>query len=104
MVRNEAFRWVEQLARRRRPTATEPDLDVAAAMEPYWAEHDAIDISGDARHSSRFAFEAVTGRIEQTIHDPEGHDDWRVIGRVDLDTSRAEDRLVASVVDIIRLG
>ncbi len=104
MVRNEAFRWIEQLARRRRPTSTEPDLDVTAAMEPYWAEYDAIDIDGDARHASRFAFDPVTGRVEQTVHDPEGHDDWRLIGRVDLDTSRAEDRLVASVVDIIRLG
>jgi hypothetical protein len=104
MVRNEAFRWVEQLARRRRPSNTDADLDVGAAMEPYWAEHDHIAIGGDARHASRFAFDATTGRVEQTVHDPDGNDDWRLTGRVDLEASRAEDRLVASLVDIVRLG
>ena len=104
MVRNEAFRWIEHLARRRRPPNTHPDLDVAAVMEPYWAEHDAIDIGGDARHASRFTFDPSTGRIEQTVHDPDGNDDWRLVGQVDLDASRSEDRLVASLVDIVRLG
>ncbi|MDW3213466.1 MAG: DUF3516 domain-containing protein [Ilumatobacteraceae bacterium] len=104
MVRNEAFRWVEHLARRRRPPVTDPDLDVAAAMEPYWAEHEHIDIGGDARHASRFAFDLSTGRVEQTLHDPDGNDDWRAIGLVDLEASRADDRLVASLTDIVRLG
>ena len=104
MVRNEAFRWVEHLARRRRPPNTDADLDVATAMEPYWAEHDAIDIGGDARHASRFTFDSSTGSVEQTVHDPDGNDDWRLVGQVDLDASRAEDRLVASLVDVVRLG
>lgn len=104
MVRNEAFRWVEHLARRRRPPNTDPDLDVAEAMEPYWAEYDAIDIGGDARHASRFTFDATTGRVEQTVHDPDGNDDWRLVGHVDLDASRADDRLVASLVEIVRPG
>jgi hypothetical protein len=103
MVRNEAFRWVEHLARRRRPPNADPDLDVSAAMASYWAEYDGIDIGGDARHASRFGFDATTGRIEQTLHDPEGNDDWRLIGMVDLDASRSEDRLVASMVEIVRL-
>ena len=104
MVRNEAFRWVEHLARRRRPPNADADLDVATAMEPYWAEHDAIDIGGDARHASRFTFDSSTGSVEQTVHDPDGNDDWRLVGQVDLDASRAEDRLVASLVDVVRLG
>jgi hypothetical protein len=103
MVRNEAFRWVEHLARRRRPPNADPDLDVAAALEPYWAEHDHIEIDGDARHADRFTFDAATGRVEQTVHDPDGNDDWRLVGRVDLEASRAEDRLVASLLEIVRL-
>ena len=104
MVRNEAFRWVEHLARRRRPSNADAELDIAASMSEYWDEHDGIDIGGDARHASRFDFDPVTGRIEQTLHDPDGNDDWRLIGGVDLDASRAEDRLVAALVEIVRLG
>jgi hypothetical protein len=103
MVRNEAFRWVEDVSRRRRPANTGPDLDVHAAMEPYWEQYDSIAIDGDARHTSRFDFDATTGRVTQTLHDPEGHDEWRLVGRVDLDASRSEDRLVAMLVDVIQL-
>ncbi len=72
-------------------------------MTSYWDEFDAIDVGGDARHSSRFVFEPETGRVEQTIHDPDGHDEWRLVGVVDLESSRTENRLVASLVDIVRL-
>jgi hypothetical protein len=104
MVRNETFRWVEDLSRRRRPANIAPDLDVHAMMEPYWEQYDSIAIDGDARHASRFDFDATTGRVTQTLHDPEGHDEWRLVGSVDLDASRSEDRLVATLVDVIRLG
>ena len=80
MVRNEAFRWVEHLARRRRPANAEAELDVAASMSAYWDEYDGIDVGGDARHVSRFDFDPDTGRIEQTLHDPDGNDDWRLVG------------------------
>jgi len=38
------------------------------------------------------------------VHDPDGNDDWRLVGLVDLEASRAEGRLVASLTDIVRLG
>ncbi len=104
MVRNQAFRWVESLARRRRPAAAVDGLDVGDALAAYWDEYDSIDVGGDARHVSRFAFDPETGRVEQTIHDPDGHDEWRLIGFVDLPASQEEERLVASLVDIVRLG
>ena len=104
MVRNEAFRWVEQLSRRRRPTGTSEGLDVRAEMADYWAEYDEIETDGDARHTSRFDFDPVTGRITQTLHDPDGNDEWRLVGQVDLITSRAESRLVASLIKIDRPG
>jgi hypothetical protein len=100
MVRNEAFRWVESLARRRRPAAAADELDVDAAMAGYWAEYDAIEIDGDARHASRFRFDEQSGRVVQTVHDPGGHDEWRLVGQVDLAASRTEQRLVVSLLRI----
>ena len=104
IVRNEAFRWIESVARGHRPRAAVADLDIGTAMAAYWDDHDSVDIGGDARHASRFVFDATTGRVEQTIHDPDGHDDWRLVGAVDLEASREEDRLVVSLVDVVRLG
>ncbi len=100
MVRNEAFRWVEDLARHRRPDGAIEDLDVEAALVGYWSEYDAIETDGDARHASRFSFDAVTGRVVQTLHDPDGHDEWRLVGQVDVDASRAAARLVAALVRV----
>ncbi len=102
MVRNAAFRWIEQLARHQRPVGSVEGLNARALMEPYWDEYDAIEIDGDARNASRFAFDAKTGHVSQTIHDPEGHDEWRVLGHVDRDASRAEDRLVIALTDIVQ--
>ena len=73
-------------------------------MADYWAEYDEIETDGDARHTSRFDFDPVTGRITQTLHDPDGNDEWRLVGQVDLITSRAESRLVASLIKIDRPG
>jgi hypothetical protein len=100
MVRNEAFRWVTELARQRRPTGTIDTFDIRSEMADYWAEYDAIETDGDARHASRFNFDAATGRVVQTLHDPEGNDEWRLIGQVDLEASRAEDRLVAALIEL----
>ena len=102
IVRNEAFRWVEQLARQRRPAATIEGFDIRAEMADYWAEYDTIETNGDARHASRFMFDSDTGRIVQTLHDPEGHDEWRLVGQVDLAACRVEDRLVAMLTSVER--
>jgi len=102
LVRNAAFRWVEQLARHERPKGSVEGLNARELMAPYWDEYDAIEIDGDARNSSRFDFDAVAGRVSQTIHDPEGHDKWRLLGQVDLDASRVEDRLVIVLTDVVR--
>ncbi|MEO6654111.1 MAG: DUF3516 domain-containing protein [Ilumatobacteraceae bacterium] len=104
MVRNEAFRWVEAVARRKRPSSAAEGFDVGAAIAPYWERYDAIDVGGDARHTSRFEFDASSGQVSQTVHDPDGHDEWRLIGVVDLEASRAENRLVAAMTGIVDLG
>ena len=102
LVRNAAFRWVEQLARHERPRGSVEGLNARELMAPYWDEYDAIEINGDARNSSRFDFDAAAGRVSQTIHDPEGHDEWRVLGDVNLEASREEDRLVIALTGIER--
>ena len=102
MVRNAAFRWIEQLARRQRPAGSIEGLNARELMESYWQEYDAIEIDGDARHSSRFQLDWASGAVSQTIHDPEGHDEWRVLGEVDFAASRDEDRLVIALTGIER--
>ncbi len=102
LVRNAAFRWIEQLARHERPKGSVDGLNARELMEPYWDEYDAIEIDGDARNTSRFDFDAQRGHVVQTIHDPEGHDEWRVLGEVDLAASRDEDRLVIALTGIER--
>jgi superfamily II RNA helicase len=102
LVRNAAFRWIDQLARHERPKGSVEGLNARELMEPYWDEYDAIEIDGDARNSSRFGFDARSGQVSQTIHDPEGHDEWRVLGEVDLAASRDEDRLVIALTGIER--
>ena len=113
MVRNEAFRWVELLARRAHAELLEreasgrwrPD-DLAAAMAPYWEEHASIDIGPDARSSPRFRLEATgrSWRVRQTILDPEGYGDWVVVATVDLDASDEEGRPVMALDAVERLG
>ena len=111
MVRNEVFGWVQLLARRaHRELAarlagagdwTEADLD--EAMAPYWAEHDAIGIDGEARSRRWIDIDGRTGRIAQRLHDPAGHLEWAVEARIDRDGSRARQRAVLELVGIERL-
>ena len=71
-------------------------------MALYWDDYDAIEIDGDARNSSRFDFDPLGGKVSQTIHDPEGNDEWRIIGDVNLEASREENRLVIALTGIER--
>jgi superfamily II RNA helicase len=109
MVRNEAFRWVELLARRAYSELAERDASgegtvesIAEAMGPYWAEHSSIDIGPDARSAPRFLLSS-TGRqwkVRQTLLDPEGHGDWAMTALVDLDRSDEEGVPVMALVEI----
>jgi superfamily II RNA helicase len=89
-VRTAAFGWVELLARRSYTTLAErtgwdgPRL--AAAMAPYWAEYDSIDIGADARSAEYFRLSDEPGRwrVEQTLVDPAADGEWRLVAFVDL--------------------
>jgi hypothetical protein len=96
MVRNEAFKVVERLARR----GSEWDDHLAA----YWERHDAIGTGPDAR--GPHLFQVDDGRpgewlVRQVLDDPAGDHDWAVRLRVDL---AASDEAGAPVVEVVDVG
>jgi hypothetical protein len=114
MVRNEAFRRVELLARRRWDLLAEIDPDSggawtaeqwAAAAEPYFAAHDTLGIGPEARSSARFSFDtsAQPWRVRQILEDPAGDDEWGLELVVDRATSDEEGRAVLVPSGIVRL-
>jgi superfamily II RNA helicase len=109
MVRNELFRWVELLSRRayaelaaRLPGRDHTAERLAAAMAPYWEEHDAIGIGPDARSAALFQVEERPDGwlVRQALDDPEGHRDWAIHARVDLEASDEEGRPVVELLAI----
>jgi superfamily II RNA helicase len=109
MVRNEAFKRVELLARRWYERLAELDdggLDAAAitdAMAPYWELHDAIGIAADARGPALFQVDegAETWRVRQVLDDPAGDHDWALTLEVDL---AASDEAGAPVLRLVAVG
>jgi superfamily II RNA helicase len=107
MVRNEAFRWVELLARRRYhelPIPAESAQSIEAALTAYWDEFDQILLDADARSSQRFVFDPSTGRVIQILHDPDDVDEWRLAATVDRELSRSEGKAVLTLAGIGRAG
>jgi len=133
-VRNAMFRRVELVARddldglmaleRAAADRIDPPREVVmtrsawdAALEEYYAEHDTVGTSGDARGPSLLSVEPATGQpagageeesarlwlVRQTIDDPEGHHDWVIDAFSDLDASDAAGELVLATVSMHRL-
>ena len=125
MVRNEAFRWVQLLARRsvaelsvasdpdasadeeRAPTPWRKPDQVETMVDAYFAEHEEVLTGADARGSEFFQLgrplddslvgdpeEPARVGVRQVVRDPEGHDEWALLGWVDLDRSKARGRAV----------
>jgi hypothetical protein len=96
MVRNEAFRRVELLARRR-------DDELAEAMAPYWQRHDSIGTGADARGPALFHVTEgpTTWQVRQVLDDPHGDHDWALTLEVDL---AASDEAGQPVVTAARVG
>jgi superfamily II RNA helicase len=95
-VRTASFGWVELLARRAHALLAErsgwDEARLTVAMAPYWAEYDSIGIDADARSAQHFRLTEEPGRwrIEQTLADPVGDGEWRLIATVDLEASMAD--------------
>ncbi|MFV0258803.1 MAG: DEAD/DEAH box helicase [Acidimicrobiales bacterium] len=107
MVRNEAFRWVSELARRRLQDlgldAEETEL-LALALAEYFDEHDEILTDPGARGRDRFLHDPVGGRVTQILRDPDDTDEWRLVFSVDTDASREAGRAVLRLDALTRAG
>lgn len=107
MVRGEAFRWLELMARRRwRNLPIEPEQieHLDAAIADYWDEFDEILTDADARGPHFFVFDAGRGHITQILHDPDSVDEWRFTAVVDAEESRAEGKAVLRWIGFGRAG
>ncbi|MGF1599357.1 MAG: DEAD/DEAH box helicase [Acidimicrobiales bacterium] len=107
MVRNEAFRWIELLSRRRITALPLDDGEraaVEAAMAHYWDEFDSIAIDADARSARYFHYDHDRRRLTQILHDPDGADEWRLRATVDLEASAREGKAVLAGASVIRAG
>lgn len=85
MVRNEMFRWVDALARRRHDLL--PPGDHVEDMAAYWEEFEAIEIDAEARSSAYFRYDHESGVATQVLRDPDSVDSWRIEGEVDRSAS-----------------
>jgi len=111
MVRNEMFRWVSLLARRKAgelvrsladPGPWTPD-EVVEQMRDFWDEHDFVVIDADARSKQWIDIDMATGRVRQTICDPDDHYEWVIDACVDLEASSREQQAIVVPVGIRRL-
>jgi superfamily II RNA helicase len=112
MVRNEAFRWAQLLARRDHEefAAAQPEgrqrwrpSEVESLMAPYWEMYDTIGIDADARSAAFFSWEVEAGQVQQILVDPDGHNEWRILAKVDEEASRDAGEAVLALQTIERL-
>ncbi len=112
MVRNALFRRVELFARRRSHDLGELDSGSGwtaqrwrQVIEDYFAEHDDVGISADARGPALLIIDRQPGiwRVRQILDDPAGDHDWGIEVDVDLAASDEEGAAVLRVVEVGRL-
>jgi hypothetical protein len=71
----------------------------------YFAEHDTVGTSGDARGPDLFVLERAGRRcpVRQTLADPAGHHDWVIEAEVDVEASDELGELVLTTTAMRRL-
>ena len=106
MVRNEAFRWVQHLARSDTAALTETSAlssdELADQWSAYFDDHDHVVTGPEARGPQHFSFDADTGAVVQSIVDPNDWLEWKVKGQVDFETSRDQGRAIVELTEIVR--
>ncbi len=110
LVRNALFRRVELAALRRWFELGELDSEDgwdagawAAALEPYFADHDEIGTSADARGPAMLIIDEQPGTwsARQIFDDPAGDHDWGFSATVDL---AASDEAGVAVIKVTSVG
>lgn len=115
LVRTRAFRWV-QLAAVRDWQRLADDLAqagdrgwsperLADTFADYFAEHDEIGLTGDARGPALFQLDddATPWQLRQVLLDPDGHREWFLDATVDLAASADAGEIAASFSGVRRL-
>lgn len=113
MIRNATFRWVQLFARAEYAAMAEDgtgDLSdpatIKQAVSGYWQQFDAVVIDADAR-SSHWLLETALDQnqisVEQIVCDPDGFNEWRFRGLVDLEASRQAGEAVVKLTEIVKL-
>ncbi len=77
---------------------------LAAAMAPFWAEHQLLLVTPEARRPDRTQLDELEPhrfRAQQTLVDGDGDDDWSIECRVDLERQRADGE---PLLQLIRIG
>ncbi|MDZ7675612.1 MAG: DUF3516 domain-containing protein [Acidimicrobiales bacterium] len=114
LVRTRVFRWVQYAATSQWEAWSDDLTEIGdrgwtapklrELFEPYFvqyegAEQEPIGIDADARGPARFVVSDQGDRweIEQTLADPEGHDEWYLAVTVDLPASAEAADIVASL-------
>lgn len=104
MTRTQAFGWVLSLERADYASLANDGLSaeaIEAQFAPYWASHEAILLTADARGPELFDMDVESGRVRQWILDPEEDRQWFVEGAIDMVASRSAGRPVLRVVRIV---
>jgi superfamily II RNA helicase len=76
----------------------------AAAMAPFWAEHQTLLVTPDARRPDRTRLDELEPRrfrALQTLVDADGDEDWSIECRADLDRPRADG---GPLLELVRIG
>ncbi len=113
MIRNGAFRWVQLFASADYPglagcahgDLSDPE-SVEEAAAAYWDEFDQVSTDADARSSRWVTIDSPGDNqflVEQIVCDPEGFNEWRLKGFVDLLESREAGEAVMKLSEITRL-
>ncbi|MGB8650274.1 MAG: DUF3516 domain-containing protein [Mycobacteriales bacterium] len=104
LVRNAMWRRVQAVALERTDQLREldPDVDWDAALDAYYAEHDAVETGPDARGPGFLRIEGSA--VTQVLKDPDGDHDWALHGVIDTAASDEQGEAVVSVTSLAPLG
>ena len=113
MTRNATFRWIQLLSRADYTglaQEAEGDLSdperIKEVVSAYWEDFNEVTTDAEAR-SSRWLVETARDQtqviVEQIVCDPEGFNEWRLRGVVELEASREAGEAVVKLTDIVKL-
>jgi hypothetical protein len=113
MIRNATFRWIQLfaqadyagIAEQAEGVLSDPEK-VREVLSSYWEEFSEVVTDADARSAQwlvQTAGEKTRVVVEQIVCDPEGFNEWRFRGFVELEASREAGEAVTKLTEIVKL-